>query len=196
MQKLCSIQDCTKPDYCRTWCRSHYCRWQRTGDPNFYPRERKFRDHVDIFSVRVRITGFETCWEWIGFKSSKGYGRISLKSIEGQKTYFAHRWAYEALVGEIPEGLVVDHLCRNRACVNPRHLELVTPEENTRRGTCEYLGIPKEQDNRGRRRREQTHCISGHEFTPENTYRRPNGTRVCRSCSRIRDSKRKRTRAW
>lgn len=70
------------------------------------------------------------CWVWLLFKNPKGYGTISRKGV---KNLLAHRYVYEQLVGPIPDGLVIDHLCCNPACVNPSHLEPVTAKENNRR---------------------------------------------------------------
>lgn len=103
------------------------------------------------------------CWRWTGFISHKGYGRFSF----GMRSGHAHRFAYATLVGPIGDDREIDHLCRNRACVNPAHLEAVTHGENLKRR--HPGGV-------------QTHCKNGHEFTPENTYQRPNGTRLCRTC--------------
>jgi hypothetical protein len=92
----------------------------------------------------------------------------------------AHRWAYEFLRAEIPEGLHIDHLCRNRACVNPWHLEPVTNRVNGLRGESVAAQHAR-----------KTHCIRGHEFTTENTYPIKNGKgRGCRECSRIKDRER------
>lgn len=70
------------------------------------------------------------CWEWNRYRNEHGYGRLNKA---GQRTMYAHRWAYELLVGPIPVGLTIDHLCLNPACVNPEHLEPVTLSENRRR---------------------------------------------------------------
>lgn len=96
----------------------------------------------DRFWPKVEVTGF--CWNWTA-GTVKGYGVIGLGGKQGKQVY-SHRWAYEHLVGQIPEGLEIDHLCRNTRCVNPDHHDLVTRAENTRRahrirglsGLCKY----------------------------------------------------------
>lgn len=118
------------------------------------------------------------CIEWRGGLNGVGYGqfyagRTSLS--ETGKTY-SHRWAYEYYVGPIPEGMHLDHLCRNRKCCNPEHLEPVTPRENMLRGVA-----PAAQHAR------KTHCPVGHEYSGDNLYVHPvKGYRVCRACGRIR----------
>jgi hypothetical protein len=87
----------------------------------------------------------------------------------------AHRLSYELLVGPVPEGLVLDHLCRNRACCRPDHLEPVSRGENVLRG-----------DTIAARKAAQTECTHGHEYTPSNTGRQSNGTRYCRKCAVIK----------
>jgi hypothetical protein len=113
--------------------------------------------------------GDDGCWEWHGYHDRDGYSGVSGGHL--------HRKVYEDLVGPIPEGLTIDHLCRNRGCVNPEHLEPVTHRENCRRGT--QAGVAAENS-------AKTHCVHGHEFTPENTYYRPPGrtARQCRQCQR------------
>jgi len=105
------------------------------------------------------------CWEWQLGLTKGGYGTY--------RNTTAHRWVYEQLVGSIPAGLQLDHLCRVRHCVNPDHVEPVTPRENLMRG--ETLTAA---------RAVQTHCIHGHEFTLENTRVKPNGCRECKTCHR------------
>jgi hypothetical protein len=122
------------------------------------------------------------CWQWKRSLNSRGYGLISERGV----VLLAHRVSYELQVGPIAEGLQVDHLCRNKACVNPAHLEPVTCAENASRRPDAY----------------KTHCLRGHEMTPENTMvkARPNGRTIrnCRTCAndqrRVPDSQLKRAR--
>jgi hypothetical protein len=115
------------------------------------------------------------CWQWLGCLKNGGYGAFSLH----YKTYGAHRFVYEFLVGPIPDGLQLDHLCRNRGCVNPAHLEPVTQQDNMLRGAAPAAQLAK-----------QTHCKRGHPWTEENTqlYTSPKRNlpyRRCRICRRI-----------
>jgi hypothetical protein len=113
------------------------------------------------------------CWLWIGGKTRGGYGKFQLCS----KTCLAHRVAYELFIGPIDCGLQIDHLCRNRGCVNPEHLEPVTCRENLLRGNT------LQAENSAK-----THCPKGHAYSPENTYRHKDGRRVCKSCRRLADN--------
>ena len=108
------------------------------------------------------------CWEWTACRSKDGYGFFGING----KNKYAHRVAYEMLVGPIPEGLELDHLCVNPPCVNPAHLEPVTRQENHRRSKAGIVNASK------------THCRRGHPYDDENTYRYPNGARRCRQCHR------------
>lgn len=113
------------------------------------------------------------CWEWQGGKTSKGYGQFTYKN--GGR---AHRYSYEYFVGKIPKNLTIDHLCKNKTCVNPKHLEAVSMRENVLRS-----------DGISARNAKKTVCIRGHEFTKENTYLRKLKkvalkVRVCIECKR------------
>lgn len=125
------------------------------------------RNTIDDLWSRVEKT--DTCWLWTGYLQSGGYGQIWLDGSQP----LVHRLAYETLVGPIPEGLTIDHLCRVRRCVNPSHLEPVTIQENLRRAwELRPCGSP----------RVSTHCVNGHLWTPETTYER-RGFVECRTCN-------------
>jgi len=110
------------------------------------------------------------CWIWTASHYRDGYGAFGV----GRKVRAAHIVSYILLIGEVPDGLQLDHLCRNRGCPNPWHLEPVTHIENIRRGDAGgYL-------------KRRTHCPQGHEYTPDNSIHLPNGTKNCRECHRAR----------
>lgn len=122
----------------------------------------------DRFWPKVDAAG--DCWEWTGSRLKNGYGAVG-RGGRGNGNHMAHRAAWELLVGEIPAGLVIDHLCRNRGCVNPDHLEPITTRENLLRGH----GFSAKNARK-------THCNRGHEYTPDNTYTY-RGWRQCRICT-------------
>ncbi len=109
------------------------------------------------------------CWEWTANLYWNGYGEF----WDGNKYIRAHRFSYEWFKGEIPDGLQLDHLCRNRACVNPDHLEVVTSRDNILRG----IGFAVKNAS-------ATHCSHGHPYDLFNTYYRPGGGRSCKTCGR------------
>ncbi len=124
------------------------------------------------FYTKKRDNG---CWEWDGAKR-EGYGRLFV----GKRKYVsAHGFSYELHKDKILKGLVIDHLCRNPSCVNPSHLEAVTDQVNILRGTGIAAANAK-----------KTACAKGHEFTEENTGRKPTG-RYCKKCQQMRNSGRK-----
>lgn len=127
---------------------------------------------------KVDRRGPNECWPWLASIDGVGYGQISMMGHNGPEK--AHRVALFLAFGEWPaKGAHTDHLCRNRVCQNPRHLEVVTPRENMRRG----IGRIAE-------RFVQTECLRGHIFTSANTYITSRGSRRCRTCHRDRERKR------
>lgn len=158
----CVVAECEGAHLANGYCRKHYSRVRRTGSPDGATVEWRF-------FTRVRQVG--DCWEWHK-TTPTGYGTLFQRMLP-------HRWAYQFLRAPIPEGLELDHLCRNRRCVNPWHLEPVTRRVNAMRGVGS-----KET------------CVNGHPYTEGNTYRRPDrGTRMCRECVRNANSRRRRSAA-
>ena len=154
----------------RGWCSRCYQRWQRHGDPTIYVGPivgddlRRFLSYLDHDAPG-------SCWIWVGSRTSDGYGQFKCDG----RLVETHRWAYKRLVGPIPRDRELDHFaCDNPPCCNPMHVRPVTRRENALRGdTIPALHLAK------------THCIHGHEFTPENTIRNRDGYRRCRECKRI-----------
>lgn len=127
---------------------------------------------VDIDRFWSKVERGDGCWLWRAGLTTNGYGKYWVADT----TVVAHRYAYELLVGAIPAGAQLDHLCRNRRCVRPDHLEPVTSRENNLRGIGHAA-----------RNAAKSSCVNGHAFTPENTYVRPDGLgrRQCRACARL-----------
>lgn len=161
----CTVDACDLPIHGHGLCKRHYQRkqngvaldrpWRQTGRPF----DVRFWEKVD------RSAGPNACWIWLASHDRKGYAQFG--TPDARSTLRAHRIAYEFMVGPIPEGLQLDHLCRNHGCVNPAHLEPVTNRENRLRGTALI-----------------THCPQGHPYSTENTYRNPAGHRYCITCRR------------
>lgn len=158
----CSVIGCERKHYAKGLCSKHYQRMRLRGTTGPTWHDLSLEDR---FWKRVDKTG--VCWLWIGGKAN-GYGVFS---AGGHKNTYAHRVAYELTWGRIPDGLTIDHLCRNPACVNPTHLQAVSMGENVLRGTSPWAENARKTD-----------CPQGHPYDEANTYVNYKGSRVCRKC--------------
>lgn len=127
----CAVHDCTVVQFARGWCRHHYSRNRKYGDPLLGPpRKPHFASTEERFWSQVDKSG--DCWNWTGCRFWDGYGQFSIR----KRQYRAHRVAYQWAFGEIPTGMLIDHRCHNPGCVNPDHLRLADRAQNNqnRRG--------------------------------------------------------------
>lgn len=131
------------------------------------------------FEEKYIVDPVKGCFVWQRSKSKWGYGHVRYNG----KWMPAHRVSYEMAKGPIPDGLTIDHLCRNPACVKPEHLEAVTIKENTMRGTSPSA-----------KNAVKTHCKNNHEFNEENTYFHKGQRRTCRACNKASVYKYKRSK--
>ena len=123
---------------------------------------------MERFWAKVSKDDNSGCWNWTAYKNPNGYGQFWFLG----RDRLAHRVSFELMVGPIPSGKEIDHQCRNRACVNPKHLEAVTRKVNVIRG-----------ESNGAINSRKTHCPKGHEYTAVNTYfRAARNQRECRRC--------------
>lgn len=168
--RTCSMIGCVGRPKARGLCGKHYQSEKVAGrlDSHRGPRRVGPMDRRLLDDRRITESG---CWEFTGEVAWNGYGMLS----EQGRRRVTHRIAYELWVGPIPEGLQLDHLCRNRACFNPDHLEPVTRQENIRRG----VGIPVINA-------AKTHCPKGHPYNEANTRVTKLNQRKCRECDRER----------
>lgn len=185
-QLICRIDRCEKPVHIKKLglCNAHYLRFRRHGSPEGGGRTRTFGDPVARYWSFVQRGEAGDCWPWNG-ALTKGYGAINI----GGRTVKAHSMAYELTKGEIPKGMILDHLCHDplecserercphRRCCNPAHLAAVPPARNAaRERSVSHFA-------------EKAFCPQGHPYDSENTYVNPAGRRNCRAC--MRDSGRK-----
>lgn len=158
-----------KPSRARGLCSGCYTRFLKTGVVS-PPKYRHGLTLEQAFWARVERSIPTACWLWRGHKNHLGYGNLQHEKI----FYLAHRLSYELNVGAIPEGLVIDHLCRTPSCVNPAHLEPVTSRENT---------VVRTSLSPAGANLRKTHCPLGHPYEGDN-LRYYKGYRMCATCKR------------
>lgn len=146
-------------------------------DLKFDTYAKRFLSLEDRFMEKVFMVPESTCWFWTGYHDRDGYAMSSINDVP----LAAYRMAYKLFVGELTKGMCLDHICRQRGCVNPKHMEEVTSKENTRRSPIAPAAINAQK----------THCPRGHELTEGNIVTSMKG-RNCLICNRVKDAERKR----
>lgn len=159
-ERTCSVEGCERPLVARGYCKAHYIRFWRRGSTELALRR---QPALQRFHAGILVTD-SGCWEWQG-ATTRGYGRFMAAGMN----VLVHRFAYETFVGPIPEGMHLDHLCRNRSCANPAHLEPVDAAENNRR-SAPYREVT-------------ITCRNGHDRATFG-YVRNDGRTECRRCTR------------
>lgn len=173
MSTVCAIDDCDSPVFVKSrgWCKKHYHRWYRTGDPTKASFDRSGGTPIERWWSKVDREGVGGCWLWIGGLDRHGYGQFDVITDGLHKNHRAHRWGYQQLVRELDDTETLDHLCRVHACVNPAHLDPVTHRENVLRGESPFAVHAR-----------KTQCPRGHPYdTVDNR-----GGRACSECNRQR----------
>lgn len=174
--KMCAAPECAAKAISKGYCPKHYMRLKNRGTLDVTIR----RDWSPLQRILQKtITLSNGCLEFIGARSG-GYGQIS---VGNRRMRAVHLVVYEHFNGSTPKGMEIDHICRNRACCNPWHLEPVTHAENVRRGLSPLQASVRNADLNRERGAAKTHCVRGHPYTEENTGRH-HGARYCRACSR------------
>lgn len=158
MQRSCVVHECSRPVTNLVLCLPHKKRLDRNGHVRDMTAEDRFFKHVTEVE--------DGCWLYSPIDPETGYGRFA----DDKRKYMAHRWSYEHFRAEIPEGLEIDHLCSNTACVNPWHLEPVTSQVNSERGVGS-----------------RATCINNHPYDASNTEVHARGHRQCRTCRLARE---------
>lgn len=164
---ICTIDSCSERMLARGFCRTHYSQHRRAGLIQPLPKipvPDRFWAKVDKNGpIPAHKPELGQCWVWMPKPQKSGYGSFG---VPGRSIGYAHRYSYELNIGPIPDGLHIDHVCRNRICVRPAHLEAVTQQENNRRAAQAV-----------------THCPAGHAYEGYNLYIDRRGTRRCRRCA-------------
>lgn len=172
-ESTCSVDGCTRPALCRSWCSVHYDRWRRSGKLDLPTVGQRFWAKVDRDSgvTPEHRPELGTCWLWTAYALSTRYGKFTYRIGAKARCVLAHRFAYELEIGPIADSMEIDHLCRSRNCVRPSHLESVTGIENNLRSNSATATNAR-----------KTHCIRGHAFNETNTRITRDGWRACRRC--------------